>query len=456
MGSAWLWACYAASILNAGCISDCWRRKGRQEVSGSTAPYCNIDVSSTSRLTVSSVDDHVMASELMDEEPVPQPALPEELSLDEQSEVLNGAAEVPFAIDLGVMQATCASTGDQSTDSDENDQTTLEDRNTGCMERESLAGETECESGCKSDSIPGEEASTDETSTETATPVAELQAQPPALPQLRDFSRHTRGRWSTALHQVRRLFQGSLNLDSDDPAFQHNDQTTNDEFLSTLNLDSDDPVSQDDGQITLDDILTAGGVKDEADIDESWEEATSQQSQPIVKSTECSSCFEVPSDEDILELSCPSEDDIKHAYCRTCLRSMFEAATTDSSLFPPRCCDPLQLSDCRPFLSKDLITKFEEKKEELETPNRVYCSKAKCSKWIKPVNIRAGVATCAECSRKTCTSCKTRRHRGLCPDDKDVKALLALAEEKGWKSCPECKNLVELDVGCYHMVYVYP
>lgn len=171
----------------------------------------------------------------------------------------------------------------------------------------------------------------------------------------------------------------------------------------------------------------------------------------MISPTECSGCCETFGQEDILRLSCPSEDAIKHAYCHHCIRIIFQQAIADSHYFPPSCCEPLQLSHCAEFLTEDLVSKFQYKKEELETPDRTYCSHADCGKWIRPENIEAGVALCPACAQKTCTICKAQQHEGLCPEDGNVKALMKLAEKRRWKSCPKCKNMIELNTGCYHM-----
>jgi hypothetical protein len=83
--------------------------------------------------------------------------------------------------------------------------------------------------------------------------------------------------------------------------------------------------------------------------------------------------------------------------------------------------------------------------------DRTYCSNSTCSKWIRPVNIAAGIATCAECYQKTCVTCKKKQHDGLCLEDKDVKELMSVAKAKRWQTCPSCKEMVELDKGCYHI-----
>jgi len=168
---------------------------------------------------------------------------------------------------------------------------------------------------------------------------------------------------------------------------------------------------------------------------------------------ECVSCFEKFWKFDILQLPCKRDDDVDfHAYCRDCLVGLYESSITDPSLFPPRCCAKIiPLFSCTPYLSNGLIARFVEKKEELDTPNRIYCSNPDCSKWIRPVHVEAEVATCTACSQKTCTTCKGKQHDGLCPEDKGVKELMGYAEQNKWQTCPNCKNMVELNRGCYHI-----
>ncbi|KAI8940505.1 hypothetical protein NX059_004182 [Plenodomus lindquistii] len=149
----------------------------------------------------------------------------------------------------------------------------------------------------------------------------------------------------------------------------------------------------------------------------------------------CSSCLDVHPKHDILELSCKGDDEFEtHAYCRGCLEGLFESSVTDPSHFPPRCCSKIiSLFSCTPFLSATLVARFVSRREELETPNRTYCSDATCSKWVHPDEIHGNVATCSSCTRKTCALCKGKAHTGsLCPEDKDVKELMNVAQQKRW------------------------
>ncbi|KAH7068557.1 hypothetical protein FB567DRAFT_565247 [Paraphoma chrysanthemicola] len=167
----------------------------------------------------------------------------------------------------------------------------------------------------------------------------------------------------------------------------------------------------------------------------------------------CSSCLDQHAKRDMLELSCSDESNTeRHAYCRECLVRLFESSVTDPSHFPPRCCSKIiPFFKCIQFLPAPLFARFIARREELGTPNRTYCSNNQCSKWVRPANIEANVATCAECSQKTCTTCKAKQHEGLCQEDKDVKELMSVARQKRWQMCPSCKEMVELERGCYHI-----
>ncbi|MCJ1464974.1 hypothetical protein MMC07_003589 [Pseudocyphellaria aurata] len=137
-----------------------------------------------------------------------------------------------------------------------------------------------------------------------------------------------------------------------------------------------------------------------------------------------------------------------HDYCQECLSTLFQLATTDETLFPPRCCRqqiPLQLAKL--YLSSALIRTFEEKSIEFKSPNRTYCSQPTCSTFISPENIEGDRATCPTCGTRTCTICKNDAHRGDCPEDTATQQILETGLENGWQRCYNCRRLVELDHG---------
>ncbi|KAB8267157.1 IBR finger domain protein [Aspergillus minisclerotigenes] len=101
----------------------------------------------------------------------------------------------------------------------------------------------------------------------------------------------------------------------------------------------------------------------------------------------------------------------RHEYCRSCLEDLFNASMTDET----------------------------------------YCYVPECSTSINTSHIEGEVATCPNCSRTTCTSCKGRAHIGDCPNDGVMQHLLALAQENRWQRCHSCWRLVEMVHGCNHM-----
>lgn len=167
----------------------------------------------------------------------------------------------------------------------------------------------------------------------------------------------------------------------------------------------------------------------------------------------CSACMEEKPRFDIIDFKCKRDGDATtHVYCRGCLVDLFQASLTDTTLFPPRCCGNLiPISACRTILPPALIREYEEKEIELLLPNPVYCSNRYCGKFIKPQHTIADVATCSICRAETCCVCKNPNHRGVCPKDPAVLALIDFAGKMKWQRCPKCRTLVELQMGCYHM-----
>ncbi|KAL8628125.1 hypothetical protein Q9189_006164 [Teloschistes chrysophthalmus] len=54
-----------------------------------------------------------------------------------------------------------------------------------------------------------------------------------------------------------------------------------------------------------------------------------------------------------------------HYYCQKCLSHLFELATTDETIFPPRCCrQGIPLMSARLYLDNDLFRRFQEKAVE--------------------------------------------------------------------------------------------
>ena len=161
---------------------------------------------------------------------------------------------------------------------------------------------------------------------------------------------------------------------------------------------------------------------------------------------QCVACLEYTPKHDTMVVPCT------HTYCRHCVSTLFAAAITDESLFPPRCCrHAITVDSVQAFLDADLVTDFKAKAVELRTPNRTYCSRPTCSAFITPDRIFGELGVCLDCGQTTCTTCKTASHEGDCPNDTALQSLLDTATANGWQRCYDCRRLVELVVGCNHM-----
>jgi hypothetical protein len=160
----------------------------------------------------------------------------------------------------------------------------------------------------------------------------------------------------------------------------------------------------------------------------------------------CISCSTNTRKSNTLQFPC------EHTCCHNCVADLHRAATTDESLFPPRCCGqevPFDL--VRPILSEDEGERFGAKAVEFRTKDKTYCFKPACSKFIPPQEIEGNVARCGDCRSKTCALCKQALHDGACPEDEETAKVVELAEAMGWQGCKSCKRVIELNHGCNHI-----
>ena len=161
---------------------------------------------------------------------------------------------------------------------------------------------------------------------------------------------------------------------------------------------------------------------------------------------ECTVCTSARPRAESLQAPC------EHWYCNDCLTDLFRRATTDESLYPPRCCrQHIPFEDVTAHISTEVKELFEGKREELDDRNRIYCHVPACSTYIGAASRDGDKGTCPACEAATCIHCKNEAHSGVCGEDEAVKATLALAAEQNWQRCPSCTNMIELAHGCYHM-----
>ncbi|KDQ60369.1 hypothetical protein JAAARDRAFT_56274 [Jaapia argillacea MUCL 33604] len=152
-----------------------------------------------------------------------------------------------------------------------------------------------------------------------------------------------------------------------------------------------------------------------------------------------------------------------HYYDPTCVANLFEAATRDETLFPPKCCrQPFPLTDVRPHINETIFKSFVEKSKEFGTPKRVYCANKSCNRFLGPVShgflFTTKIYPCPEatCRTRTCSRCKTSTkggmlHKCVDRDDPGAHEVINLGVRQGWARCPGCRMMVERTAGCSHM-----
>ncbi|OJA13081.1 hypothetical protein AZE42_12040 [Rhizopogon vesiculosus] len=147
-----------------------------------------------------------------------------------------------------------------------------------------------------------------------------------------------------------------------------------------------------------------------------------------------------------------------HFYDIGCITDLFRAATRDESLYPPRCCrQNIPLPQVRHHLTQALLTEFELKAREFGTLKRVYCAAPACSQFLGPLceGLSFKIFTCLSptCTMATCGKCSGKydgwNHN--CTPDAEIERVLTLSRKSGWSRCPGCAQMIELNMGCYHM-----
>ncbi|KAL5588473.1 hypothetical protein FOBRF1_015001 [Fusarium oxysporum] len=213
----------------------------------------------------------------------------------------------------------------------------------------------------------------------------------------------------------------------------------------------DDVSQRDEGEIQGEEIQPEE-TQEEGDADdqpETTQVASPAPSELYVETKECLYCSDEFPIDMIFEAPC------SHAMCQPCLIRSIRTAIKDESLFPPKCCgQAIPVDTTNTFIPEELLTECDNKREEYETTNRTYCSDKACSEFIPLRTIEAGIARCTRCETRTCLNCLSEAHEGTCTDDPESQRVIRLAEEHGWRRCEQCKNMVELTHGCFHIYAV--
>ncbi|XP_062012370.1 E3 ubiquitin-protein ligase RSL1 [Rosa rugosa] len=167
-----------------------------------------------------------------------------------------------------------------------------------------------------------------------------------------------------------------------------------------------------------------------------------------------------------------------HEYCSHCMRTYVDGKIQASQV-PIRCpqlrCKYyISTAECKSFLP---LTYFESLEKALEEANilhsdRFYCpfpncsvllDRSECSSASESSSIQSdnSCMECPVCKRFICVDCGVPWHSSMsCEefqnlpleerDSADI-TLHRLAQNKSWRRCQQCRRMIELTQGCYHM-----
>ncbi|XP_057812104.1 E3 ubiquitin-protein ligase RSL1 [Salvia miltiorrhiza] len=191
------------------------------------------------------------------------------------------------------------------------------------------------------------------------------------------------------------------------------------------------------------------------------------------ESTEsCSICFEEKLSSMMLSFKC------SHKFCSHCMKTYVEGKV-HSTQVPIRCpqlgckyC--ISATECSLFLP---VTSYESLERALAEANvlsskKIYCPYPSCSVLLDPhdcLSTRASSSSqsdnscveCPVCQGFICVDCEVQWHssmtceeyQSLPLEERDASDLTLhrLAQNKRWRRCVQCRRMIELTHGCYHM-----
>uniref|UniRef100_A0A0D6R6J1 RBR-type E3 ubiquitin transferase n=1 Tax=Araucaria cunninghamii TaxID=56994 RepID=A0A0D6R6J1_ARACU len=191
-----------------------------------------------------------------------------------------------------------------------------------------------------------------------------------------------------------------------------------------------------------------------------------------IVNVQCRICFEDKQLSKIFE-----SKGCSHGFCHDCI-ARHVLSRMQEKLVPipcpdPNCSENLSPDDCGGILPKKDLDNWCSVLVEADIPlsQRYYCPFKDCSTllWkddVQEVGTSSGgvirQSECPSCRRLFCAHCGVPWHAGLECDEfqrldpsergQDDVSLLALAKEKQWQRCLQCKSVVEKDSGCPHMI----
>ncbi|GLT59929.1 hypothetical protein SLA2020_327220 [Shorea laevis] len=167
-----------------------------------------------------------------------------------------------------------------------------------------------------------------------------------------------------------------------------------------------------------------------------------------------------------------------HKFCSHCMRTYVDGKV-QSSQVPVRCpqlrCKYyISITECRSFLPLASYESLERALAEADvlSSERIYCPYPNCSVLLDPhecLSARASSSSqsdnssveCPVCQRFICVECGVPWHssmsceefQSLPLEERDAAdiTLHRLAQNNRWRRCQQCRRMIELTQGCYHM-----
>ncbi|KAA8537133.1 hypothetical protein F0562_029641 [Nyssa sinensis] len=186
----------------------------------------------------------------------------------------------------------------------------------------------------------------------------------------------------------------------------------------------------------------------------------------------CSICCEEKPGPMMITLKC------SHKFCSHCMKTYVDGKV-QSSQVPIRCpqlrCKySIATTECRSFLPVNSYESLERALEEANVLNsdKIYCPFPNCSILFDPhecLSTRASSSSqldnscveCPVCQRFICVECGVPWHTSMsCEEYQNLPleerdagdiTLHRLAQNNRWRRCQQCRRMIELTHGCYHM-----
>ncbi|KAL6992015.1 hypothetical protein U1Q18_010128 [Sarracenia purpurea var. burkii] len=179
------------------------------------------------------------------------------------------------------------------------------------------------------------------------------------------------------------------------------------------------------------------------------------------KSSEnCSICCEEKPLQMIITMKC------SHKFCSHCMKTYVDGKVQSSHVpikCPQlRCKYCISTTECRSFLPVSSYEMLEKALAEANVlnPDKIYCPFLNCSVLLDPYECSARASwsiqsenscvECPVCRRFICVECEVPWHTSMTCEE--YQNFQRLAQNKRWRSCQQCRRMIELTQGCYHMI----